>query len=110
MNTLETLKAMDALLCSPDRWAQGEYARDDNGRAVDVVFGTPNSGPPACFCLLGAAGKVTGAYTSEATRLLEEMTGVGKYNLSRWNDARNRTFAEVKDLLARAIAAEEAKA
>lgn len=111
MNTLETLKAMDALLDSPERWTVGKLARDVDGQTVK-----PNSAHACQWCLSGAAMNVLRAdqAASWSDLVFEEVCGLlsriaGTYPIPEWNDAPNRTFAEVKDLLARAIAAEEPK-
>ncbi len=50
----ETLKAMRELLSAPERWCQGDYAKDSLGEPCD-----PESNRAVCWCLSGAASKVT---------------------------------------------------
>lgn len=94
MTTLETLKAMRELLSAPERWTKGECARDASGNRVDI------SSPDAtCFCLIGAAGLV-GEFKS-VMDLLDRLVAPGP--ASCWQDAPERTHAEVLALLDRAI-------
>ena len=53
MNTREILVAARELISEPERWTQGEHARDLNGRRVSP--GGPNA---VCWCSLGALEKV----------------------------------------------------
>lgn len=109
MNTLETLRAMDALFSSPKKWRQGYYAYDAIGRMVE-----PRDNHACGWCLMGAAFRVLGArktadhVATQTNRALHKAGAIPSVPV--WQDAPERTFADVKDLLARAIAAEESKA
>ncbi len=54
MSTVETLKAVKALIEDPKRWTQGEYARNAKGRKV-----SPTGKAGTCFCVAGALRRVT---------------------------------------------------
>lgn len=72
MSTLETLKAVKALIEDPKHWAVGALARSAKGRVVNA-----ESPKATCFCIEGAFRRVTGeTWSSEwvpivaASRLL----------------------------------------
>jgi hypothetical protein len=89
MKTL-TMKAHE-LLATPDRWTQGAFAVDKYG------YQTPKNGPDAySFCVLGAINHCYGEFDEDAILRLENHT---KKSLMEWNDAPERTHAEVLALL-----------
>lgn len=98
MNTLEQLLAMDALLDSPEKWTQGCAARDAAGNPVSAT-----SSEARCWCLIGAKRRASLWNDFGPNRLFRKLLG---RSVVDWQDAPARTFAEVKDLLARAIAEE----
>lgn len=86
------------LLDSPEKWCQGPYAEDASGEAVD------ERSPDACsWCLVGAISR---CYMPDgdddlrdylrACNAIRKAVGV---ECGRWNDAPERTFQEVRDVL-----------
>lgn len=96
---IETLRKMRELLSVPERWTQRRCARNENGFEVP-----PDSPGAVCFCLIGAAGKVTGNFGLPLD-VLDKLTFPEPCSV--WQDAPGRTHAEVIDLLDRAIAQSE---
>lgn len=81
------------LLDSPERWTQGWLAKDKEGRHVSV-----HADNATCFCLVGAVGKCySGLRYLNVIEVLEKEIGM----IARWNDARGRTFDQVKALVER---------
>ena len=85
-------------LSDESKWTKGYYAKDDKGRHILETH--PDA---VCWCAEGAINFVygtDGALRSEAICKLEKVIPVQDGNwLARWNDAPERTFAEVRDLL-----------
>ncbi len=87
------------VLCDESNWAQGSDAVNSDGRACDV------EGREACrFCLAGALIRAYGIRSDPNTNMEQysEMCArvrgrVG--DITTWNDNRNRTFSEVRNLL-----------
>jgi hypothetical protein len=97
---IETLRKMRELLSVPERWTKASFARDRQGNSLTNAV-DPRA---VCWCLVGA-GKMCGIDPrpgSPAYEMLLRMTPFRQ--LSWWNDAPERTHAEVLDLLDRAIA------
>lgn len=83
------------LLDRPEKWTQGSMARDVNG--MDLM--DPLMPGVTSWCLLGALEHCYGYGTSqwlEKRHLLEKTVGGW---VSSWNDAPERTWKEVKDLI-----------
>lgn len=89
---LADLDALDALFSDESKWTKGWFARDADGNYVEA------SGVRAvCWCIYGGfirVGNENGL--SDAVRASR---GTGD-ELSDWNDAPERTFADVKQLIA----------
>lgn len=85
-------------------WTQGATARTSTGERA--VIAEPDA---ACWCMIGAVWEVAGwlGPIGEAEGALLDLLGVG--NVARWNDAPERTQAEVVAAL-RAAAAKAATA
>ena len=77
------------LLSDESKWTQGCYARDAFG--VSIPF---DADAAVCWCLAGAIHRVYGPEPIHL-RILRRVNG----SLSEWNDAPDRTFAEVKALV-----------
>jgi hypothetical protein len=80
------------LLSDESKWTKGAYARDKDG-----VEGTKSFKAAVCWCLSGA---IIHCYRLDASRFL----GVIQRRLNvafiaDWNDAPERTFAEVRALV-----------
>lgn len=99
MNTKEILIAAKALIDAPEKWTQGDYARDASGNSVSF-----KSKDAVCFCSLGAIHKVAkGKDFDDAEKCLREiLNGDFRSSLHRFNDAKNHK--EVIELFDAAIA------
>ncbi len=85
---------MHELLATPNDWTQKAYARDINGQKL-----TDERDPKAvCFCLVGALNK---CYPREQRgAVIRAIAKEGSFSESfTWNDAPERTHAEVLALL-----------
>lgn len=81
------------ILSDESKWCKGANARDSSGRSV-----SSDSPSAVCFCLRGSIYR---AYDDEISwdKCFHSLAGrVGKC-LATWNDAPERTFAEVKAVL-----------
>lgn len=107
MTTLEILRGMRELLADEKRWTKGVFARDADGMATCPVYGEAS-----CFCIAGAARMITNdrAYgtglNAWRARVLEAARA---RSLGEWNDAPERTHAEVLAALDKAIELESAR-
>jgi hypothetical protein len=110
----EYLDELDALLSDESKWIQGVFARDAAGDSCVL-----RKEDAACWCLIGAAYRVTpdsGAHVKLLCLLRDFLpqryarSDEGPFlAIARWNDAETRTFADVKALIAKARAAAEAQ-
>lgn len=75
------LRAVRELLSAPERWTQGENARDAEGHYV-----SPECPQACCWCLEGAILRVWGSWSAahKTVNLLTEVTH--EYWLHDWND------------------------
>lgn len=98
----EVLAAAADLLEKPGAWTQGVFARRENGR---------NAGPTyddaVCFCAVGAVMRVVGgsrspAYYDAFNRLNAMARRKHFMHVAMWNDAPERTQAEVVTALRQA--------
>ena len=103
MTTLEILKAARELLSVPERWTKRVSARATDGKSCPID--SPNA---TCWCIVGALGKITDyALPDECTDVLREgLPG----SLVSFNDAPERTHAEVLARFDEAIARLEGSA
>jgi hypothetical protein len=107
----ETARAILALYDGkPERWTKGRLARDKQGDAVNNV----RSHRAACWCIAGAAERVLPgpdahgcSYDRDSYLAFRNLAAslVDPAHDAHWNDAPERTFADVVALLER-IAAE----
>ena len=110
MSALEELKAVRELLSAPARWTRGVYARNEQGLAVD-----PHDPEAVCWCLYGAMIYIVGdsnkrfaVHLDAAEDAINVLSGfISAISVADWQDAPDRTHAEVLDALDRAIAVEE---
>lgn len=104
--TLELVHDLQALLSGPEKWTQGVMAKDANG-----ITRTARSDEACCWCFYGAMKRLVVEWSWEFTHLrgAAERAGITG-SLSDWNDAPERTFADIVSLMARmeALAREEA--
>ena len=101
----DILNAAADLLEKPGAWTQGTEARDQDGRSL--VWGTDERAK--CWCVVGALEWASGrgrAATERAKALYAQSTGIMMECLGAaipdWNDAPDRTQAEVVAALRKA--------
>lgn len=91
---LADLDALDALFASEANWTQGQLG-----------FGIRAGEPKHCGCISGGALATTGSTGSRWKELIDALSisaSLGRYaSIVSWNDAPNRTFADIKFLIAR---------
>lgn len=104
MNSVHsTLLAVRELIAVPERWVKGDWARSASGR--DVFWGSEKA---VCWCIRGAVNLVEQYSPSNSYRAQEKLAlmATGKSELmalAEWNDAPQRTHADVLALLDRAL-------
>ncbi len=118
MKTIEILKKARELLSDEERWAQGDYAflaKDDI--ALNVDWKSPIA---ACWCPAGALLKVSqGQAAAALVELARDLPGTKVVflkgdsdkeidQIATWNDAPERTHAEILQRFDEAIARLEA--
>ncbi len=79
------------LLDSPEKWTQRANARDSHNLPVN-----PECDHAACWCLIGAIIRCYPLGSSDVVRRVDR--NVGCY-VNNWNDAPERTFDDVKQLV-----------
>ena len=93
----EVLAAAADLLEKPGAWTQGWYARDERGGICSA-----GASDAICFCAVGAISKVSGGLPPvQALDLMRSAAGCTD-NIGDWNDAPERTQAEVVTALRQA--------
>ena len=105
--TREILTTARALIATPDKWTQGAYRRDAAGEMCK-----PENA--VCWCAVGALADIINSPNlteDDELRIFEEARhAIEKANqittLESFNDAPNRTHAEVLAAFDRAIEAE----
>lgn len=104
-NIIINLKAVRELLSQSKHWTQNWYAKDAKGFAC-----APSDNDAICWCLVGALERIVGDgdHANPLLRWLRMELPAGEMSVSKWNDKRGRTHAEVLDLLDRVIATAEA--
>jgi len=101
----EYLDQLDTLLSDESKWTKDAWARDANGDRCQ-----PNSKNAVCWCLVGALTKIAKDRSDTVLHTIFKLTTGRRFGLNavvRWNDAKKRTFADVKALIAKARAAAE---
>lgn len=95
---LPKVEAMQELLKDPAHWTKGDSAKSVTGMPVN-----PTSPLAACWCLSGAVEKIADdavEYRRALINLVRLATRRRGANfVFTWNDARERTHAEVMQLL-----------
>lgn len=104
MTTLEILRAARELIATPERWTQGAGSRDADGVARN--FNEPSV---TCRCLYMAVSIAAGNYHQGQLDAFWALGFREQSHVVGWNDAPERTHAEVMALFDAAIQAEEAK-
>lgn len=106
MTALEILVRARELLTDPDRWIQGEFGLDSDGEAINSargVIAAAEAGALSCMCMLGALLVAEGTVHGVVLRTDEIEKALGIEFIDRFNDARDRTHAEVLARLDAAI-------
>jgi hypothetical protein len=108
MSTLaDKLREARALIDTPEKWTQGANARDAAGRKVPAY-----SSRARCFCMTGAVIRVMAGGFDAAVPVLGALrkgaNGLEGGSPHLWNDAPERTHAEVLAAFDRAIEAAQA--
>jgi hypothetical protein len=112
MLTSEVLRAARELVATPERWIKGHYAGYRNPVSLRVTCLSPGDVRSAnCFCATGALLHLDGlrddAYKAASAALEQSLprtpTGLGRWNLERYNDLRQTTHADILALYDRAI-------
>jgi hypothetical protein len=82
------------LLSSPDKWCKGANALSESGASVN------DSSPGACkWCVNGALRKCYPSLMERGSLYHKLWIATETMILSEWNDAPERTWQEVHDLL-----------
>ncbi len=100
----------------PQRWTQGTYARNKEGRAIGYTEPRRDARHAACLCLTAVIvadeDTLPSAYKVNQSPAVQAMLARAKSDsavhewekgsLSAWNDVKGRTVREVIELLRRA--------
>lgn len=111
-NTLNTIRdvllAVDQKLSDESKWTKGWYAKDKDGMKC-----WEKSPDAVCHCLIGAIVAVTTVAVkgpaiasdigSKTIKFLHVLSPYTNKTLHEWNDAPERTFQDVKNLIAKAL-------
>jgi hypothetical protein len=90
LSIAEVLSKAADLLEKPGAWTKRAFARDAGGRPVE----DPTEPEAVCFCAAGAIWRSGGEVCGAAYNALLEYLGDAVF-VSGWNDAKDRTQAEV---------------
>ncbi len=89
------------LLSSPDKWCQGDFAKDAEGNSTKA-----DSPAAARWCVVGALERCYDEYSFVALMNSPQIAAVlevtGGSTLSSWNDHTDRKWQEVYDALKKA--------
>lgn len=101
--TVEILTEAKALINTPERWTKGKFAALADGSSAH--WDNPNA---TCYCIVGAIflaeEHMNVAASPTTTRAIMKAVGAKiSRDVSVWNDAPERTHAEVMDAFDRAI-------
>lgn len=94
-SVLDVLKAARELISVPERWTQGESARNTHGLPVD-----PRDTVAACWCPLGALYRLSVDLAPEAQRELSRGLRCSwdygaRWPLANWNNSPTRRHRDV---------------
>lgn len=90
---IDALDRLDALFSDESKWAKGWFAKDATGKRVRIF-----ASDAASWCLLGAIDKADCPHEAIVDEFETALCRWGQ--LSCWNDEPNRTFADIKKLIA----------
>ncbi len=82
------------LYTDSSRWTKGAYERNAAGEPIRF-----QKEGAVCWCLVGAMQQCYLTEGSYGARMRAVAAHVGCYDLTAWNDAPERTFAEVRALV-----------
>jgi len=104
VTTLEILRGMRELLAEESRWTREYYGRYRDGEGCTNGY----DDGACCWCLMGAAEKVSGERDPGRIErvFIKVLGGRTSGDIFTWNDAPERTHAEILAALDRAIALE----
>lgn len=99
---LKNLDKLNALFSGPEKWIQGSFAKTKSGKPVGS-----NEDSACCWCIAGGVNRITYQKNEEYAEMraaLSETIG-GNYALGTstyvaWNEKPERTFADIKKLIA----------
>jgi hypothetical protein len=100
MKEISECRTVYELLESPERWHKGNYTN-----VADTLHTGINSPEATCFCILGAIRKVYKLTrdSNEYAAILKASLELAHYEyLHEWNDAPERTHAEVLEAVRKA--------
>lgn len=99
MTPREILIAARALIEAPERWTKGEFARNKEGEKCHA-----NSDAASCYCMEGAILSQSGKWPLKARACaILRASLASAITIPVWNDAPERTHAEVLAAFDRAI-------
>jgi hypothetical protein len=105
MTPLKILRQTRELLSAPERWTKEAFARDSPGELAGA-----QGRDAVCWCLDGALMRSVGG-TPGRSAVLQLLSRAAQIdNIWTWNDAPERTHAEVLAVLDKAIALAESEA
>ena len=82
------------LLTDESKWCKLDYARNKFGKGIDCDH------PNACsWCLVGAIRKCYPDEHYDKVRMMYRLPVIQPSGVTGWNDAPERTFAEVRKLI-----------
>jgi hypothetical protein len=97
---IEACTSVAELLADPERWTKGKAARNENGKRVKLT-----SHKAQCWCVSGAIGRIY-ANVWDKKRSLERLAAAAgvphRHFIAGWNDAPERTHAEVLEAVRKA--------
>jgi hypothetical protein len=94
----DILVAARALIEQPKAWTQGKFARGKKGNPVSA-----SSRKATCWCAQGAIMRAQAGSIPAGFRAHDRIRAVIRGSITRWNDAPERTHAEVLAAFDRAI-------
>jgi hypothetical protein len=99
---VEVLIAARELISVPERWTKSAYARSADGRPIGPCGVA--SQDAVCWCPVGAVDRLVEDGTDLAAYALDYLQMVvGGGRVANWNDAQERTHAEVLAAFDKAI-------
>jgi len=82
------------LLSDESKWTNGMFARDARGRSMN-----PRDAEASCWCLIGAVLRCYGTNVNRCIASLNRLKESIGPDVEAWNDAPERTFADVRRVI-----------